>query len=309
MVKKDDYDDFIFHQRNYGLSSYADYHDDGISVDDVINVSPFAKKRTKKDYRHKGAVPQPGQTIILLRYSSGALYWALAEEWKAEDSSMIEISAILGTPHFFANVTQLIEVDLEIYLSLPSSFHERLKVFADKYWEHILPRQRRLFGKYRPDDIETMALQPENKQLLISITVENQTINIDLTSAYWRLTQDKTVRVLEMQDEHIKATILVLSNKLSALETLKNLKPDVYDLVKDHQIEGRTPDAWIEIFKLVLHERIKKKKVAAALAIKSKLDEMKTVEEKRADLEKQLKDLGFNLEDLPKQLEQAKGEF
>lgn len=134
-------------------------------------------------------------------------------------------------------------------------------------------------------------------QLINHLIMKN--LNIDLTTTTWKLSEQRNVRVLEMNTEHIQAVILVLANKLAAISSLKN--SPAYEYVKDHKVDGRTPEAWIQIFTAILESRLEAERIKKAKIIKEKLDELKTTEERKSDLQNQLKELGFT-EDSLKQL-------
>jgi hypothetical protein len=144
----------------------------------------------------------------------------------------------------------------------------------------------------------------------ISITMEKENeILLDLTTTYWKLSDTRQVRVLEMADEHIKNVILVLSNRQTAIEHLKESNPKAYEMVKDAKTDGRTAAEWINLFVLVLEQRKLKQKVEKAREIVAELNKLKTVEERRQDLQKSLKDLGFEDVNAARQLVEKNEEF
>jgi hypothetical protein len=146
---------------------------------------------------------------------------------------------------------------------------------------------------------------PLNNCLNITIMETNEKVLIDLTSTHWRLTETKTVGVLEMQDSHIQNCILLLANKTAAIENLKISNPKAYELCKDVKIDKRTPEQWIMIFTMVLEERKKRKKLKEAKEVLDELDKLKTVEERRTELNKKLEAMGFNNPEEAKQLSES----
>jgi hypothetical protein len=177
----------------------------------------------------------------------------------------------------------------------------RYNPFLAKGWDDTLYSYETLYFDQRiHDEMIYLANNPplrnQNETLNVKYMHEKQEVHVDLTTTHWRLTESKTIAVMDMKDEHIQNCILLLAAKTSALEYLKEHDKDAYELVKEATMERRTPAQWIEIFKLVLQERKNKERIAKARKIKAELDTLKTVEERKADLQKELEKLGFNTE-------------
>lgn len=139
-------------------------------------------------------------------------------------------------------------------------------------------------------------LYKQNSIITDSILKDAQLMDklIDLDATHWKTSEHHSIPVVNMSKEHIEAVILVLTNKINAINSLKESNESLYNLIKDHKVNGKTPSQWVNVFMVVLEERTSKQRRDKARKLKAKLDELRTTEEKKADLIAQLKELGYD---------------